>query len=178
MIIQRRGELHKLFDEYSLPRTVVECGCAEGRFSQEIYNWGVDKLYLVDLWETMPFIEGCASFDQEWHNNNFVEILKFFGTKKNVTILKGFSHKMANEVEDESMGMVYLDAGHDYHSVKSDIASWWPKIIPGGIMSFHDYANYDYGVNRAVIEFVKGEQFVNRIEEDGKIENIGAWIRK
>jgi hypothetical protein len=179
MIIKKRADLYKLLDEYNLPKTVAEIGVAEGRFSQEIYNnWGVDRLYLVDLWETMPFVDGCASFSQEWHDKNYENVIKHFSEKKEVTILKGFSHKMASFIGNETLGLVYIDSDHSYNGAKSDIQYWWPKLVNGGIMAFHDYGDYNYGVNRAVIEFVKGEVNVNRIEEDGKTENIGAWIRK
>lgn len=179
MTIQKRGQLIDLLHHFNLPLSVAEVGVAQGLFAREVYNnWKLDHLYLVDLWENFPFLSGCASFDQEWHDQNYKEVLEYFGLKNDVTVMKGFSHKIAKEFSDESLGMVYLDAAHDYQSVKADIVSWFPKLVPGGIIGFHDYGDTNYGVNRAVIEFVQGEHKVNRIEEDGKIENIGAWIRK
>lgn len=179
MTIQKRGQLIDLLHHFGVPLKVVEVGVAQGLFAQETYNnWNVEHLFLVDLWERMPFIDGCASFEQEWHDQNYKEVLNYFGLKDNVTILKGFSHKMANEIPNESLGLVYIDSDHSYNGCKADIQSWWSKLVPGGIMAFHDYANGAYGVNRAVIEFVKGESNVHRIEEDGQTENIGAWIRK
>jgi hypothetical protein len=178
MKIRYRNELIKLIDHFGLPRTVAEIGVAEGRFSEEIYRWNVDALFLVDIWETIPFIDGCASFDQEWHDVNYKRVVDIFGSKENVAILKGFSHKMANNIDDGSLGLAYVDSDHTYQGCKSDIKIWWPKLAPGGIMAFHDYGNLAYGVNRAVIEYVEGERYVNVIEEDGDIANIGAWIRK
>jgi len=179
MQIRVRGELYKLLDEFSLPRIVAEVCCAEGRFSKEMYDWGVERLYLVDLFESMPFIEGCASFDDSWHLENYKKVVSQFGDKPNVTILKGFSHKMAECVPDESLGLVYVDGDHRYDGVKTDIRFWWPKLAPGGIMAFHDFHDEGgYGVKRAVVEFMKGERGINIIQEDGKLENIGAWIRK
>ena len=177
MKIKRRVELLDLLSSIGLPKTVVEVGVAEGRFSFELYNKGVDRLYLVDLWETMPFIDGCASFDQGWHDDNYNSVLRTFNGKNNVSILKGFSHKVAVKIPDRSIGLVYIDSDHSYNGVKSDIKVWLPKLVDGGIMAFHDYKNPAYGVSRAVIEY-KGEALVNIIEEDGKIENIGAWIQK
>lgn len=177
MTIDSRTQLADLMRHFNLPMTVAEIGVAEGRLSTEMYNWGLDHLYLVDIWERVPFIEGCGSFSQEWHDKNYEEVKARFIGKENVSILKGFSHKMAENVPDESLGLAYIDGDHTYNGVKSDREVWWPKLVPGGIMAFHDYKNPRYGVNRAVIEFV-GEVNVNVLIEDGNIDNIGCYIRK
>lgn len=178
MQIQHRGELIKLIEHYGLPKKAVEVGVAEGRFSKELLDSGFEFLYLVDIWEQIPFIDGCASFEDEWHTNNYLQVVRQFGDNVRVSILKGFSHKMASYVDDESLGLVYIDSDHTYQGCKSDLKIWWPKLCSGGVMALHDYGNADYGVKRAVIEFMKGEENINIIQEDGKPENIGAWIRK
>jgi hypothetical protein len=157
---------------------VAEVGVAEGRFSEEIYSWGVELLFLIDIWEKIPFISGCASFEEDWHLTNLQRVKDLFRDKENVKILKGFSYKMADLIPDESLGLVYIDGDHSYEGTKTDIKYFWPKLKQGGIMAFHDYANLDYGVNRAVIEFIGGEEFVNVIDENGVKADIGAWIRK
>jgi hypothetical protein len=162
-----------------LPKVAVEVGVAEGRFSKELLDSGFDFLYLVDIWEQMPFIDGCASFGEDWHDANYRQVRNLFENDNRVCILKGFSHKMASFVSDDSLGLVYIDGDHTYNGCKSDIKVWMPKLKQGGIMAFHDYNDFpNYGVKRAVIEFMKGENEINIIEEDGKQENIGAWIRK
>lgn len=34
--------------------------------------------------------------------------------------------------------LIFIDGSHDYQTVKSDFQSWWPHIINGGVMAFHD----------------------------------------
>lgn len=36
--------------------------------------------------------------------------------------------------------LLFIDGDHDYPVVKADIANWTPKIVPGGVVAFHDYA--------------------------------------
>lgn len=178
MKINHRGELPYLLRHLGMPLVGAEIGVAESRFSKELLDNGMEFLYLVDIWENIPFIEGCASFADEWHDENYRKVMAQFGEDERVCILKGFSHKMAKFVEDGTLSLVYIDADHTYQGCKADINIWWPKLRSGGIMAFHDYGNPDYGVKRAIIEFVKGEVNVNVIEEDGNQENIGAWVRK
>jgi hypothetical protein len=180
MKINSRAQLVDLMKHLGLPLTAVEVGVAEGQFSSELLQAGVDKLYLIDLWDRMPFITGCASFEQEWHDKNYNEVIertKSYGDK--VVILKGFSHKMAAQIPDESLGLVYEDSNHMYEGVKSTIEFFLPKLAKGGIFAFHDFANEAYGVNRAVIEFTSVMGIpVHQLNEDGNINNIGAYFIK
>ena len=47
---------------------------------------------------------------------------------------------------------MYIDASHDYQSVKNDIESWITKVKPGGIICGDDYINGWPDVIRAVNE--------------------------
>lgn len=62
--------------------------------------------------------------------------------------------KTASELfADATFDWVHLDARHDYHSVKSDIAAWLPKIKRGGWLSGDDYDPVKWpDVVRAVAE--------------------------
>lgn len=41
---------------------------------------------------------------------------------------------------EDPVHFVFVDGDHRYPSVKADIANWVPKIVPGGVIAFHDYA--------------------------------------
>lgn len=56
---------------------------------------------------------------------------------------------------DNSLDFVFIDAQHDYDSVKADILAWAPKVKQGGILAGHDYnAEGDVGVGKAVRELL------------------------
>lgn len=51
---------------------------------------------------------------------------------------------------DNSIDVIFIDAGHSYESVKKDIDLWLPKMKNVSILAGHDYG-WD-GVNKAVNE--------------------------
>src|SRR5690606_26723571 len=63
------------------------------------------------------------------------------------------SVKAARQFDDESLDFVFIDAKHDYDSVKADIAAWRPKVKIGGWVCGHDYAPKQFpGCVKAVDE--------------------------
>jgi hypothetical protein len=61
---------------------------------------------------------------------------------------------------------VFIDASHDYESVKADVKAWLPKVKKGGYLAGHDW--HHEPVKRAVIE-VLGE--VDEFDGD-------CWIKQ
>jgi len=56
----------------------------------------------------------------------------------------------ANNFQDGSIDMCFIDANHTYEFVKRDIEAYLPKMKKGGTLSGHDWS--DVGVKRAVWE--------------------------
>jgi hypothetical protein len=60
---------------------------------------------------------------------------------------------------DQSIDWVHLDARHDYESLKADIATWLPKVKPGGWLSGDDYDPLKWPeVMKAVAEMLPGAE--------------------
>jgi len=58
------------------------------------------------------------------------------------------------------LNMIYIDGGHEYSDVKTDIVSWSPHLVPGGILAFDDYDNLPTpGVRQAVDEMMTEDQW-------------------
>jgi hypothetical protein len=175
MKIQYRRDLCKIID-LSLP--AAEIGVAEGYFSNDILSWGVAKLYMVDNWGTIDGVTGDGNSPQEWHESNMQKAIarvERFGDK--AVILQGMSVAMADLVPDDSLGLLYLDAGHSFESVLSDLEAWFPKVKAGGLIAGHDYMMSWYGVEKAVKQFTRGRYEVHVIPEDKK-EDAGFWFKK
>ena len=65
----------------------------------------------------------------------------------------------AERYENNSLDLVWIDAGHSYEEVKEDIKAWYPKVRYGGLIAGHDFAiNHETsrkGVVKAVLEMFK-----------------------
>ena len=60
-----------------------------------------------------------------------------------------------SELFNNSLDFVYIDASHDYDSVKEDIKHWLPKIRENGILAGDDMEwHLGDGVKRAVNELL------------------------
>jgi predicted O-methyltransferase YrrM len=72
-------------------------------------------------------------------------------------LVKRDSIEYASEMQAK-FELIFIDAGHDYESVKADIAAWYPHVRQGGIFCGHDYKHRRFtGVTRAVDEFAAAQ---------------------
>lgn len=55
--------------------------------------------------------------------------------------------------------LIFIDASHDYDSVKADIEAWQPLLAPGGILCGHDA--YRWGVKAAVKQLIPRHRIVD-----------------
>lgn len=92
-----------------------------------------------------------GSIEQAFQSN-----LKRCGVDKDILILAGESTDMAKCCGE--LAFCFIDAAHDYDSVKADIAAWLPKVKKGGILSGHDIIHPP--VNKAVLELLPDAQII------------------
>ena len=133
----------------------VEVGVLEGEslkyLCREIKNSGKDiKVTGVDHFKDQS--EGA-----------FDEFKKNMGDLK-CTIIIGDSVEASKQFN--SVDAVFIDASHDYNSVKKEILAWLPKVT--GVIAGHDYPTYE-GVVRAVDEI-----FGDRVNKNYVFE--GCWM--
>ena len=84
--------------------------------------------------------------------------------KKNVEIIKGDSKKLLPNIDLTQIDYVFIDGGHSYETVKSDLNNCKIVIENNGIVLCDDYnLTYASGVKNAIDEFVAKEQYDKKI---------------
>ena len=177
MKIRHRRDLWKLFTP-PVPGGAAEIGVAEGLFSADLLAMPCQfpVVYMVDRWRSVPSQKGDAANSQAWHDKNMAEAIARVAKYGDRAIqLRGNSTEMADSVANNSLALVYVDCDHSYDGVRDDIRAWFPKLMSGGVMAFHDYENPGYGVKQAVKDFCLNRYEIHLLPED-KQEDAGAYI--
>jgi len=112
------------------------------------------KVYAVDTFKGgTTHAEEAKKSDiyQEFINN-----IDRFGLNEYLTIFRTESVSAASMLANNCADLIFIDASHDYESVKNDISAWLPKLKSNGIIGGHDYP-YCADVKKAVDE-IFGEE--------------------
>ena len=140
----------------------VEIGVLAGEHALSMLKkLSIKKIYLIDPYEDYD----GYNIGEELDEGNLAglllaeekaeEKLKKFEDK--VVWVKKYSEKAVNDVPDD-LDFIYIDAAHDYESVKKDIENYYPKVKVGGIIGGHDIDNgicpSHEELTKAVLEFV------------------------
>ena len=93
-------------------------------------------------------------------------IYKFLNKfKDNVHLYKGYSNTELPKIDLSKIDMVFLDGGHSYETVSSDLSLILKEIKKGKVIICDDYDQKNYGVKKAVDEL---ENQVSEIKELNK----------
>ena len=84
--------------------------------------------------------------------------------KENINIIKGNSNKVLKEISLDKFDYVFLDGGHKYETVLSDLKSLRSIVLNKGVILCDDYdLTYAPGVKKAIDEYVLLNNFNLRI---------------
>jgi len=143
---------------------VAEIGVAAGDFSEFILDQLKPRTFVAfDTFRLheIPMLWGMRSavlLEGKTQLEFFAQRFSRHGSK--VAIEEGLNHIMMARYPDRFFDLVYVDAGHDYESVKRDANLAKEKLKPGGVIVFNDYIMFDhitgspYGVVQAVNELI------------------------
>lgn len=128
---------------------VCEVGSWAGRSAIIMAQAGA-KVHCVDTWEGSENDAGCKAYDGS--RGKPFEVFLRNTADLPITATIGKSPGIASQFKDDEFDIVYIDAEHDYDSVRADILAWKPKAKY--ILAGHDYHVFP-GVKQAVEELCK-----------------------
>lgn len=153
--MKKRFQLLKKIIDDNKYQIGAEVGCANGNSTRHLLNCkSLRVLICVDLWGKVPDdVDG----GEQYYNWDFEKKRRQFlsrthSNKHKIKEIKKLSWEAAEEITDNSLDFVFVDACHEYESVKRDIIAWAPKLKDNGLLCGHDI--HFPGVKRAIDELI------------------------
>lgn len=119
----------------------VELGTALG-FATMILAIHSGKVYTIDN-------HTFYTQNNKYTSNEKYQIIKNFTDLycgDNIKVIKNDTIKEAENWENESIELLFIDAGHIYNQVKADYFAWYPKIKKDAVILIHDVNQETIGV--------------------------------
>lgn len=136
--------------EHNRTPRVCEVGSWAGRSAVIMATAGA-RVTCVDTWEGSQNDSGCKAYDGS--RGRPLDVFRRNTAGLPITAHVGKSPEAAAAFADGEFDIVYIDAEHDYESVKADIEAWLPKARH--IIAGHDYHVFA-DVRKAVQESLPG----------------------
>ena len=158
----------------------AEIGVWRGDSSNFLLNLpSVEKLYMIDPWSKFKrSLSPQPVFDHIYEQVK--KRVEPYGER--AVIIRRLSTQAAFLVP-KNLDFVFIDASHDYESVRDDIAAWRGHIRPGGILAGDDY-NLAYNRNDLGVHLAVDEAFGNKVKFlssicyiQSRAENNGSFER-
>lgn len=136
----------------------VEIGVLGGDWSNHLLAYyKPSELVLIDTFCSNDYAHQNR-FTKKTHEEYIRNHFKSYGNQ--VKIEKGLSWECMRKFPDNYFDWIYIDAAHDYDSVKKDLKEAYRTLKPNGHIILNDYIMYDhitnevYGVVQATNEFL------------------------
>jgi len=148
-------ELTWLYETAKRQSTIVEVGSWKGRSTHALLTGCKNGVVTaIDTWAGS--IDPRDDTNRLAKQENILEVFKKnVGHFPNLKIVQSPGMEAVKNYADNSIDMVFIDAGHTYEEVFEDITAWLPKVKDTGIISGHDYMPQTWmGVCQAVDEIL------------------------
>jgi predicted O-methyltransferase YrrM len=102
-----------------------------------------------------------------WTFDQFKNNIQRMGVENRVVPIVKFSTEAVKDF-NLPVSMIFIDGAHDFDSVQKDFEDWYPKVIEGGVIAFHD-CSWCSGPRRCVRKAlfrnpnIRGAKFVRSI---------------
>lgn len=162
--LNHRDDLPAFLNRHGLTGYAVELGTYLGEFAETILKtWTGKRLNLIDPYcHHSDYIDGTAIDHATMQPIDFEATFWKAHLRLNgypaAYFIRQTSAQAVSMFYDGEIDFINVDANHSFEHVVEDIRLWWPKLIQGGVMAFHDcYSREDNqlrcGVFDAVMDF-------------------------
>lgn len=139
-LTDREGELlYNLAKNCTGEGVIVEIGSWKGKstiwLAKGSKRGNNVKIYAIDPHTGAS--EHKERYGEVWTFDEFKENIKNTNVDDIVIPIVKTSAEAAKKF-DEPVELIFIDGAHEYELVKLDFELWFPKVIDGGIMAFHD----------------------------------------
>lgn len=142
---------------------IAEVGSWLGRSTAALAANTHGQVYAFDTWRG----SACHQPELAAHPENWLmdEFLNNMRDLPNVRPRQMTSTEAAEacKLQAKKFDLIFIDADHEYESIKADILAWQPLLAENGILSGHDYAACWPGVRRAVEELIPNFRVIDAI---------------
>ncbi len=118
---------------------IIEIGSWKGKSTILLANGTKNgnklKIYAIDPHTGSP--EHRNAYGKVWTFVEFKKNIKNANVDCIVIPIVKTSEEAIKQV-NEPVEFIFIDGNHEYKAVKLDFNLWFPKVIEGGIMAFHD----------------------------------------
>lgn len=133
----------------------LKYGCELGTLTGDLLFALLDNLSFlsmigVDIWEKQNTNVYNEYQYVDWAQMYQDVLSKAKAYTGRLQLIKGLTHDVVDQVEDNSLDFIFIDANHSYKTVKQDILLWMPKVVYSGLITGHDLGRE--GINQALDE--------------------------
>jgi len=151
--------INQLVDMIPRDSTMIEIGSYMGESTMMLASSKLfKKIYAIDPHDGKEPFNDYTGYDWEFVKKEFHLNTRYFD---NITLISDFNYNVVDMFDDESIDFIYIDADHEYDSVKRDIELYLPKLKKTGIIGGHDYnENLWEGVFHAVNDILGEPDYI------------------
>ena len=143
----------------------AELGVRRGELTTSLlYHNPQLSMVSVDLWNDHEDIVESHSHDSNYEQ--FIRILEENKISERCKIIRKLTTEACDDIEDESLDFIYVDATHTSEAVSKDLTCWIPKVKESGFICGHDY-HIAWGMI-PVFESLGGKEALN-------VEDCTSW---
>ena len=134
----------------------AEVGVERGRLARAILDrYAPRRWYMIDMWTPCDGAKQYSRGDLQAKHLRETLVRNIRYILGGVAIpLVGESIKTSNLFADGCLDVVYVDANHEYEACLPDLRAWGAKVRSGGIVAGHDIMRDEFGVTKAVSDYM------------------------